>query len=86
MSAIENAYEISWPYWTDINSGEIDADEVADEFGQAVGKEVRVNTRYHQSGDRPGPNNQFYVVEPDGSLEGDNPGDEGLEFVSHPCP
>jgi hypothetical protein len=26
------------------------------------------------------------VVEPDGSLEGDNDGDEGLEFVSPPMP
>jgi hypothetical protein len=86
MSGVENAYEITWPYWTDMNSGEIDADEVADEFRQAVGREVRVNTRYHQSGDRPGPRNQFYVVEPDGSLEGDNDGDEGLEFVSPPMP
>jgi len=86
MSAIENAYEITWPYWTDMNSGEIDADQVADEFSQAVGREVRVNTRYHQSGARPDPNNQFYVVEPDGSLEGDNDGDEGLEFVSPPMP
>jgi len=86
MSGVENAYEITWPYWTDLNSGEIDADQVADEFSQAVGREVRVNTRYHQSGDRPGPNNQFYIVEPDGSLEGDNDGDEGLEFVSPPMP
>jgi pyrimidine deaminase RibD-like protein len=51
-----------------------------------VGREVRVNTRYHQSGDRPGPNNQFYIVEPDASLDGDNDGDEGLEFVSPPMP
>ena len=86
MSGIENAYEISWPYWTNMNSGEIDADQVADEFSQAVGREVRVNTRYHQSGDRPGPNNQFYIVEPDASLDGDNDGDEGLEFVSPPMP
>ena len=86
MSAIENAYDITWPYWTDMNSGEVDADQVADEFSQAVGKEVRVNTRYHQSGARPGPNNQFYVVEPDGSLEGDDDTDEGLEFVSPPMP
>jgi len=86
MSGIENAYEISWPYWTDLNSGEIDADQVADEFSQAVGREVRVNTRYHQSGARPDPNNQFYVVEPDASLDGDNDGDEGLEFVSPPMP
>jgi hypothetical protein len=86
MSGVENAYEISWPHWTSMNSGEIDADQVADEFSQAVGREVRVNTRYHQSGARPDPNNQFYVVEPDGSLEGDNDGDEGLEFVSPPMP
>jgi len=86
MSGIESAYDITWPYWTSINSGEIDADQVADEFSQAVGREVRVNTRYHQSGARPDPSNQFYVVEPDGSLEGDNPGDEGLEFVSPPMP
>ena len=86
MSGVENAYEITWPYWTSINSGEIDADQVADEFSRAVGREVRVNTRYHQSGARPDPNNQFYVVEPDGSLEGDNDGDEGLEFVSPPMP
>ena len=86
MSGVENAYEITWPYWTDMNSGEVDADQVADEFSQAVGREVRVNTRYHQSGARPGPNNQFYVVEPDGSLEGDDDSDEGLEFVSPPMP
>jgi len=86
MSGVENAYDITWPYWTMINSGEFDADQVADEFSRAVGREVRVNTRYHQSGARPDPSNQFYVVEPDGSLEGDNLGDEGLEFVSPPMP
>jgi pyrimidine deaminase RibD-like protein len=86
MSGVEQMYGMNWPYWTSMNSGEIDADQVADEFSRAVGREVRVNTRYHQSGDRPGPNNQFYIVEPDGSLEGDNDGDEGLEFVSPPMP
>ena len=86
MSGVEQMYGMNWPYWTSMNSGEIDADQVADEFSQAVGREVRVNTRYHQSGARPDPNNQFYVVEPDGSLEGDSPGDEGLEFVSPPMP
>ena len=86
MSGVEQMYGMNWPYWTSMNSGEIDADQVADEFSQAVGREVRVNTRYHQSGARPDHNNQFYVVEPDGSLEGDSPGDEGLEFVSPPMP
>jgi hypothetical protein len=86
MSGVEQMYGMNWPYWTTMNSGEIDADQVADEFSRAVGREVRVNTRYHQSGDRPGPNNQFYIVEPDASLDGDNDGDEGLEFVSPPMP
>jgi pyrimidine deaminase RibD-like protein len=88
MSNIEDAYQITWPHWSSPNQGNdsVDTDMVADEFSQAVGREVRVNRRYHQSGARPGPDNQFYVVEPDGSLEGDNTGDEGLEFVSPPMP
>ena len=59
---------------------------MADDFGQALGREVRANTQYHQSGARPDPKNQFYIIEPDGSLEGDNDGDKGLEFVSPPLP
>ena len=88
MQGIENAYMITWPYWINPNegNGSVNTKMVADEFSQAVGRQVRVNTRYHQSGDRPGPRNQFYVVEPDGSLQGDNDGDEGLEFVSPPMP
>jgi len=87
MSNVENAYEITWPNWTmNDGSGEIDATQVAEEFGQALGREVRVNTQYHQSGARPGLKNQFYIVEPDGSLQGDNDGDQGLEFVSPPMP
>ena len=88
MSNIEDAYQITWPHWSSPNQGNdsVDTQMVADEFSQAVGREVRVNTRYHQSGARPGPDNQFYVVEPDGSLEGNNDGDEGLEFVSPPMP
>ncbi len=87
MSNVENAYEITWPNWTmNDGSGEIDATQVAEEFGQALGREVRVNTQYHQSGARPGLKNQFYIVEPDGSLQGDNDGDKGLEFVSPPMP
>jgi len=86
MSGVENAYQITWPYWTMINSGEVDTDQVADEFSQAVGREVRVNTRYHQAGARPDPSNQFYVVEPDASLRGDDDSDKGLEFVSPPMP
>lgn len=87
MSNVENAYGITWPHWTtNDGGGEIDATQVAEEFGQALGREVRVNTQYHQSGARPGLKNQFYIVEPDGSLEGDNDGDKGLEFVSPPMP
>ena len=87
MSNVENAYGITWPHWTtNDGGGEIDAEQVADDFGQALGREVRANTQYHQSGARPDPKNQFYIIEPDGSLEGDNDGDKGLEFVSPPLP
>ena len=87
MSNVENTYGVTWPHWTTNDGpGEIDAGQVADDFSRALGREVRANTQYHQSGARPDPKNQFYIVEPDSSLEGDNDGDKGLEFVSPPLP
>ena len=47
-----------------------------------MGKPVNASQRYHGARREAG----HYVVEPDGSLEGDNPGDSGLEFVSPPMP
>jgi hypothetical protein len=85
MSDIQSNFDISWPYYYDINdgqSGDMDGQQVADEFGSYMNKPVNYSSSYHGGRREPG----TYVVEPDGSLEGDNPGDGGLEFVSPPMP
>ncbi len=85
MSDVESEYDIQWPYWYDANEGvegEADIDEIANEFESAVGKPVNASRQYHGATRQAGK----YVVEPDGSLEGDEPGDAGLEFVSPPMP
>lgn len=85
MSDIQSNFDISWPHYYDINDGqdgEMDVDQVADEFSSYMNKPVNASSSYHGARREPGK----YVVEPDGSLEGDNPGDGGLEFVSPPMP
>ena len=85
MSDIEREFDIQWPYYYDINdgqSGDANVDEVADEFSDAIGRPVNASSNYHGARREPG----HYVVEPDGSLDPDNAGDTGLEFVSPPLP
>ena len=85
MTDIQSNFDISWPHYHDINDGqggEMDVDQVADEFSSYMGKPVNASKSYHGARREAGK----YVVEPDGSLEGDNPGDTGLEFVSPPMP
>jgi len=84
MSDIQSSFDISWPHYYDANDngGEMDIDQVADEFSSYIGKPINASRSYHGATRRAG----HYVVEPDGSLEGDNPGDGGLEFVSPPMP
>lgn len=82
MSDIENNFDVTWPYWTYGSNGGRSIDEVADSFEYAIGKPVNASHSYHGATRQAGK----YVVEPDGSLEGDNPGDAGLEFVSPPMP
>jgi hypothetical protein len=87
MSGVENAYEISWPYWSSSGGGEASIEDVAQEFENAIGRDTKASGSYHSGRvPRPSPTSQHYVVEPDGSLDGDNPGDTGLEFVSPPLP
>lgn len=85
MTDIQNNFDISWPYYYDLNDGqdgEMDVDRVADEFSSYMKKPVNASSSYHGARREAG----HYVVEPDGSLEGDNSGDGGLEFVSPPMP
>jgi hypothetical protein len=87
MSEIENSYSMSWPHWRSQGGGEANIEDVASEFENAIGRDVRASGNYH-SGNviRPSPTQIRYVVEPDGSLEPDDPNDQGLEFVSPPLP
>ena len=87
MSEIADAYSMSWPHWTSPQGGEANIEDVAQEFENAIGRDVRASGNYHSgSVSRPSPTQIRYVVEPDGSLEPDNSGDQGLEFVSPPLP
>ena len=86
MSDIENNFGISWPHYTTAE-GETDISEVAQNFSHAIGRPTKASSNYHSgSVQRPSKSQQHYVVEPDGSLDGDNSGDTGLEFVSPPLP
>lgn len=82
MSAIESAYEITWPHWTYRNEAAVDIDNVAADFSKTVGMPVNTSQRYHGATREAGK----YVIEPDGSLRGDSEDDMGLEFVSPPMP
>ena len=87
MSDIENEYNMSWPHWQSVGGGEASIDDVAQEFENAIGRDVRASGNYHSVGvTRPSPTAQHYLVEPDGSLEADDSDDVGLEFVSPPLP
>ena len=87
MQDIEGEYDISWPHWEQQGGGEASIEDVANEFQDAIGRDVRASGNYHSGGvTRPSPTAQHYIVEPDGSLEADDSDDVGLEFVSPPLP
>ena len=81
MADFANEYNLDWPYWTHQEyyggGGSISIDAVADEFSQAIGRPVNAASSYHGGRREAG----HYVVEPDGSLRGEE-GETGLEFVS----
>lgn len=82
MLDIYNDYSgrLEWPHWTyQENNGDVNIDDLADDFSRAVGKPVKTSRSYHGVMR----NSTHYIVEPDSSLEGDD-GESGLEFVSPP--
>jgi len=88
MSDIYHRYDgiIHWPHYTS-GGGDTSVEDVADSFSAAVGRPAQARSDYHAYGqERPGPGKNFYVVEPDGSLQPDDTNDSGLEFVSPPLP
>jgi hypothetical protein len=88
MRDIGNSYSMDWPHWSSpYSGGEAEISDVAQEFENAIGRDTRASSNYHSGNTlRPSVANQRYIVEPDGSLDPDNPGDRGLEFVSPPLP
>jgi hypothetical protein len=87
---MDNFGNVDWPYYYAPSSYDNDGatiEDVANDFQDAIGRNVQASGGYHSSSvERPSPSSHHYVVEPDGSLEGDNTGDRGLEFVSPPLP
>lgn len=80
MADVERQYEINWPHWTSSSDGgENSVEGTAQEFESMIGKPVKWSSSYHGAQR----DATSYVVEPDGSLEGED-GDTGLEFVSPP--
>jgi hypothetical protein len=82
-SDVSSNYDIAWPYYTTVGGdSEMDINSVAEDFSRAIGRPVNASDRYHGGRREAG----HYVVEPDSSLEPDEPSDGGLEFVSPPLP
>jgi hypothetical protein len=89
MQDVMNTFgTVDWPHWnTPGTGGDRSIEDVANEFQDAIGRDVRASGNYHSGGvTRPSPTAQHYIVEPDGSLEADDNDDVGLEFVSPPLP
>lgn len=89
MMDVESNYNITWPHYynPDTSGGDVSIEDAADSFSRAIGREVQASQNYHsRSITRPSATELHYVVEPDGSLEADEPEDGGLEFVSPALP
>lgn len=87
MSDVGSEFGIDWPYWRggETSGGDRTVDDIADSLRQALGgdAQVRGSTGYHSVSRKPG----LWIIEPDGSLDPDDPSDEtGLEVVSPPMP
>jgi len=73
---------VAWPHYTyPSGDGEMNLENLADEFSDAIGRKVHYSTGYH-GGPR---TSDAYTIEPDSSLSGSGD-DAGLEFISPPLP
>ena len=84
MSDIADSFNLSWPYFTgsDVYGGTRDWDSIGDSLNAAIDMPVKVSSGYHSATRKPG----LWIVEPDSSLDPDEPEDCGLEIVSPPMP
>jgi hypothetical protein len=85
MSDVMNEYGLDWPYMSgggSSNYGSRDWDEIGASLRNATGMPVKVSSGYHSQ-----KRGDYYVIEPDGSLDPDDKNEEvGLEIVSPPMP
>ena len=85
MSDIEGVEGITWPHWSYAASNGTGADDITASFEAAVGRPVQVSTGYHDRKiSRQTVGDEFYIAEPDSSIDTDDDDDSGLEFVSPP--
>jgi hypothetical protein len=85
MSDVANNYGLDWPYMSgggSSNYGNRDWDDIGVSLRNATGMPVKVSSGYHSQ-----KRGDYYVIEPDGSLDPDDRSQEaGLEIVSPPMP
>ncbi len=87
MSELSREYELDWPHWTENTEYEAFDDyemrRAVDDLEEALGMGVEVSDGYHNA-ER---TDDKYIVEPDGSLEPDDPSEHGsAEIISPPMP
>lgn len=85
MQDAEGRWNFDWPHMIDTqqsNGGDLNVDDVADEFAEAMGLD-KVNSSDSYHGARR--DGVHWCIEPDSSIKTDD-GDGGLEFISPPLP
>ena len=86
MEDVHRNYNIAWPHWIEGSEKSLDLDYVTTSFESAINKEVVVSDGYHQISRSLQMRQQYYIIETDSSIHGDDKDDAGLEVVSPPMP
>jgi hypothetical protein len=86
MQRFGEAFDLTWPHWTEARRdsiGETDIDDVANQIEGAIDMKVKGSSGYHST--KRG--TDFFILEPDSSINADeDEGEAGLELVSPPMP
>jgi hypothetical protein len=88
MSDVGNNFDFEWPHWTTTGNSSEDgydpeaAGDLASSLSKALGVKTTVASGYHSARR----DDTTWIFEPDGSLDGDEPGNMPVEIVSPPMP
>jgi hypothetical protein len=88
MSDVGNNFDFEWPHWTTTGGGDEEgynpevAKRLADNLSETLGVKTTVSSGYHSARR----DSSTWIFEPDGSLDGNEPGDMPVEIVSPPMP